>query len=1317
MLCDHYIIRILNSFCDKLALSIFPPRVPILATFLNWLAFGVGYSTGTIQLARFVIQDYMAENSYEISDSGKDKLRLTVITIKKLHYNKNQGGGKNPMMFKDLQRIIRSIPEDYFERDLCVSLFLLAFNTCQRNSSCISIKFSEIYVVEKSGCIDSINITFNSIKGKGKDANRLKVIQTAETPECCFITEFSKYLKSKHGINIKEFNKIRNLPEWEDKKVWNIKRQTFRDYVEGSSRRAGYGKNYFSPHSFRSGKVCQMLVDALSKNTNSFKAVFEQSRVLGGWVLKSEAFKRYIKKSAFGALVSTSFVDPRNTDTYVDKNLLKSINFHNLKLQNEFKPNFEYRWKKLNKLLQDRIFEIFSRILGKPIEHLSEHILRFYDHTFKIYIFNEYCKIYKSLSYKKWETEHGDTRQVYIFENTRDKIIKPELENNKCEDYLPQLYKIIDSIVNSNIEAWSLDEDFELIRQIILNQNIKVSGKNILLCIQRYNHLKQMYNLDDIELLNHFDEQLKRFDENAPNNDFKSRSGMRYSNSELAFIKKCHDFGMKAEEMVTKMGLKGRSLGSVKTKINELKKEWLNSKEVVNILIPKDGDNNSRKGKEWELYEIEELRRQRVSLGMKIEDIIIKGRPTNGIRDKLKSLGIRISEPKQVILKNIEIIDGKKDLVKFVNNSTKYKCKYVTVYPVSKYETNLDFRKIRAKLQLHYSICDNFIECNASLDDKRIVFTFDENFLKLIHIVKNEIKTIEFTQHKFMFEEKIVIIKRDVRNADSIIYLIIDTDGKLIKILKKLYGNCFGNKEKSDSSNFVEKDMESVRSTVNIIQRTRGKIDNNIISIFLHQIRRLINYFVTENDSVSMKQVGQYLYEAKLAFEDSDKFKNYLVLSETPILSELSIEQLRKIEKLSFLFELNESDAWTLTLEEAEFNSAFYSKDNTDTVKSSRFLQSLETLNLSDLYIYDSIEGLNKKSTTSEWAIRVYELYMDLENEQREHKCLELAPLFPISPSGLERFVTYLSEFYACNTIRVIVTNVNKVQIENGEEKFTIEHWNSFKKAMSYASEQRNNRCKIDKRRMEGLGKAPCFYPVLFHILNLVPDDYPEREFYISFFLFMIYTGQRYITLSNVKLSDISRITTSVNKKPIVTIIARITKANNAYNQPFNLEGAFDDSSIMNFNYWLNKTLIKYHHLNLQENVSWENSKLIDKYLWGNKSSNFKEKILYSTVYLKNRLFYENAGIPAKLLGVHSFRSGFYCQSYLNSFERNISTTVLNELTMLIAGWKALKDQNVYSKVEMENLITSNGPIKDPTPEQMLGYNGVFENKWKTSCD
>jgi hypothetical protein len=99
-----------------------------------------------------------------------------------------------------------------------------------------------------------------------------------------------------------------------------------------------------------------------------------------------------------------------------------------------------------------------------------------------------------------------------------------------------------------------------------------------------------------------------------------------------------------------------------------LKKEWLNSKEVVNILILNCGDTNNRGWVKNGSYEKEELRRQRVSLGIKIEDIVIEGRPTNGIRDKLKSLGIRIRETKQVILKNIETIDCKKKL-KFVNNS------------------------------------------------------------------------------------------------------------------------------------------------------------------------------------------------------------------------------------------------------------------------------------------------------------------------------------------------------------------------------------------------------------------------------------------------------------------------------------------------------------------------------------------------------------------------------------------------------------------------------------------------------------------------
>ena len=87
-----------------------------------------------------------------------------------------------------------------------------------------------MYIVENNNLIDSVNITFNSVKGKGEDVNEMKIIERhTENPDFCFVVQFTKYLKSKHGINIEELNKIRNLHEWKNKKIWNIKRYSFRD--------------------------------------------------------------------------------------------------------------------------------------------------------------------------------------------------------------------------------------------------------------------------------------------------------------------------------------------------------------------------------------------------------------------------------------------------------------------------------------------------------------------------------------------------------------------------------------------------------------------------------------------------------------------------------------------------------------------------------------------------------------------------------------------------------------------------------------------------------------------------------------------------------------------------------------------------------------------------------------------------------------------------------------------------------------------------------------------------------------------------------
>ena len=59
---------------------------------------------------------------------------------------------------------------------------------------------------------------------------------------------------------------------------------------------AGYPHHFFSPHSFRSGVVCQMLLNSLNGDHNRFNHVFNDARNLGEWVEKSAVFRKYIKR-------------------------------------------------------------------------------------------------------------------------------------------------------------------------------------------------------------------------------------------------------------------------------------------------------------------------------------------------------------------------------------------------------------------------------------------------------------------------------------------------------------------------------------------------------------------------------------------------------------------------------------------------------------------------------------------------------------------------------------------------------------------------------------------------------------------------------------------------------------------------------------------------------------------------------------------------------------------------------------------------------------------------------------------------------------
>ena len=127
--------------------------------------------------------------------------------------------------------------------------------------------------------------------------------------------------------------------------------------------------------------------------------------------------------------------------------------------------------------------------------------------------------------------------------------------------------------------------------------------------------------------------------------------------------------------------------------------------------------------------------------------------------------------------------------------------------------------------------------------------------------------------------------------------------------------------------------------------------------------------------------------------------------------------------------------------------------------------------------------------------------------------------------------------------MRLLLTLINKLQKQSFNNGFTKEDFRLIDSALAVAKTKRDKMKRDNNERLEGLGKAPAFYPVLLHILNLVPTNFNRYNFYISIFLFMLNTGQRFITSSNVLLTDIKDVI-FLQDKVIVKIMAQITKCN-----------------------------------------------------------------------------------------------------------------------------------------------------------------------------
>jgi hypothetical protein len=242
--------------------------------------------------------------------------------------------------------------------------------------------------------------------------------------------------------------------------------------------------------------------------------------------------------------------------------------------------------------------------------------------------------------------------------------------------------------------------------------------------------------------------------------------------------------------------------------------------------------------------------------------------------------------------------------------------------------------------------------------------------------------------------------------------------------------------------------------------------------------------------------------------------------------------------------------------------------------------------------------------------IKAYEIFVETENDdikaknqmnkgEKNYKKLKKIEVWPASIYIIQEFMKSMSQTLAVNTINNMLTEINKNKKIISNKQFSKSDWKKIEltriECQRIRDNYRNSKDVEDivGKKLEGTGKAPAFYLVLFHILNLVPEQFINKEFYTSMFLFMLNTGQRYISVKNIQICDIERVIIHSNDIMNITIIVRVTKANPNVQQPFNIEGKLNDNSIMNLIYWLNRCLIINHQLNLKNYSDWIKSSKI----------------------------------------------------------------------------------------------------------------------------
>jgi hypothetical protein len=102
----------------------------------------------------------------------------------------------------------------------------------------------------------------------------------------------------------------------------------------------------------------------------------------------------------------------------------------------------------------------------------------------------------------------------------------------------------------------------------------------------------------------------------------------------------------------------------------------------------------------------------------------------------------------------------------------------------------------------------------------------------------------------------------------------------------------------------------------------------------------------------------------------------------------------------------------------------------------------LASTDVTDMYLYDFVKPLGDISKKEKWAVEAYRKFIDFKNDKLLCEAKDEINEFPISGQILRELIEFWTHYYACYTIRFMITLVHQHQIKISYPKFTRqEHW------------------------------------------------------------------------------------------------------------------------------------------------------------------------------------------------------------------------------------------------------------------------------------